>query len=94
MYAWELSPEAELMRTIRAELHALTNPSIDQLADLIERLKPAVEHPELLLAAQARQLELRLLGALWTEQAAVLRRLGEQLQRLAHWLPPERVDQN
>lgn len=94
MYAWEFSPEAELIRTVRAELHALTNPTLDQLAHLLERLKPAVEHPELLLAAQARQLELHLLSAIWTEQAAILRRLGEQLQRLARWLPPDRVEQN
>jgi hypothetical protein len=91
---WDDSPEGELLRSVRSALQATPAPDLAQLHQLIERLAPLVNHSEALVAAQARQLELRALGAMFTAQAAAMRGLAQQLQQVAHWLPPERAEQN
>lgn len=85
---------AEAIAAIRAALDTTPPPGLEALATLMERLQPVLERGEGALADQARQLELRILGAIMVAQAESLRGLARQLQRLAHWLPPDRPEQN
>ena len=65
--------------------------AIERLADRAHQL---TQSGDTQIAAAAERLELRMLGALLVCRAAVLRGLAEQLQRLAHMLPPAHPEYN
>jgi hypothetical protein len=86
--------EAETLAVIRLALASAPPPDMAELVRLLEQLQPLIEHQDETIAHQARLLELRILGASLSQQAAGLRALAGRLQQLARWLPPEHPEQN
>jgi hypothetical protein len=86
--------DMEALAGIHAALSATPPPDLGALAALLERLRPLTGRADDGVARRAGQLELQILGAMLAHQAATLRALARQLQQLAHWLPPERPEQN
>ncbi|NJN19856.1 MAG: hypothetical protein HC822_28275 [Oscillochloris sp.] len=64
------------LRAIHANLHATPPPDMEALAALMERLQPLTQHAEDVVVAEARRLELRILGEMLNAQAATLRNLA------------------
>lgn len=64
------------------------------LEALQARCQALAAGPDPLVADAAAIVELRVLGAILTHQAAELRALAAGLTRAARWLPPSRVGHN
>jgi hypothetical protein len=65
--------------------------TIERLADRAQQL---AQSGDTQVAADAERLQLRMLGALLACRAAALRGLAQQLQHLAHMLPPAHPERN
>jgi hypothetical protein len=90
------SQQAELaaLRSAIDSLAASAEPDSSELERLADRAHGLTHSGDAEVAGEARRLELRALGALLACQAAGLRQLARQLQRLARMLPPRRPELN
>jgi len=75
-------------------LMASPEPDAAAIELLADRAHQLTQSGNTQVAAAAERLELRMLGALLVCRATTLRQLAQQLQRLAHILPPAHPEHN
>ena len=82
------------LRDAAVRLLAHSAPELEVLEQLADQVRVLAQSTDPHVADAAQRLELRLLGALLSRRAVLLRQLAQELQRVAHWLPPDQPEQN
>jgi hypothetical protein len=84
----------EALQDAVRRLLAQAQPEPDALEQLADQARMLAQSTDQRVADAAQQLELRLLGRILIEHAALLVRLAHELHRLAQWLPPDQPERN
>ena len=93
----EMSEDARCLAALQDAVQRLlahTEPELDTLEQLADQARMLTQSTDRRVADVAQQLELRLLGAILIQHAALLVHLAQELQRVAQWLPPDQPERN